>query len=197
MRVFLYRIIFVILRCVMFLVHPVLKVKGRERIPEGACVICPNHSALSDPVWLVLALHLKQMINIMAKIQLSHVPVIGPFLGYMGIIYVDRDRADVGAIKSSLTVLKADRPLVIFPEGTRVKPGKEVHAHTGAALLASRTDAPLIPVYITKNKKFLHPIHVVFGEPFRVEKAGIKATGSELQSATDELMQKIYELEEP
>ena len=197
MRTFLYRILFVMLRCVMFLVHPVLKVKGRGQIPEGACVICPNHSTLSDPVWLVLALRMKRMISIMAKIQLSRVPVIGPFLGYMGIIYVDRDRADVGAIKSSLTVLKEDRPLVIFPEGTRVKPGREVQAHTGAALLASRTDSPLVPVYITKNKKFLHPIHVVFGEPFQVEKAGAKATGQELQSATDELMRKIYSLEEP
>ena len=65
------------------------------------------------------------------------------------------------------------------------------------ALLASRTDAPLVPVYITRNKRFLGPIDVNFGEPFDVLRAGAKATGGELQAATEQLMTRIYALEEP
>lgn len=197
MKQFLYHICYALLRAAMFFVHPVLRVRGREYLPEGAAVICPNHSALSDPIWLIFAMRPKSMPHIMAKKELSTVPFIGGLLRWLGVIFINRAAADVGAIKASLAVLKQNQPLVIFPEGTRVKPGKEVEPHTGSALLASRTDAPLVPVYITRNKRFLGPIDVNFGEPFDVLRAGAKATGGELQAATEQLMTRIYALEEP
>ena len=193
---FLFRILYAIVRAVMFFAHPVLRVRGRQYLPEGAAVICPNHSALSDPLWLIFAMKPRQMPRIMAKKELAKVPVIGPLLRWLGVIFVNRAAADVGAIKASLSVLKENQPLIIFPEGTRVKPGKDAPAHTGSALLASRTDAPLVPVYITRNKRFLGPIDVRFGEPFDVLRSGAKATSGELQAATNQLMSRIYALEE-
>ena len=191
-----YRVLYVLLRIALFFVHPILRVTGREQLPAGRCVICPNHSALTDPIWLLFALHEPTMTAVMAKKQLSKVPLIGPLLGWLGVIYVDRGAADVNAIKASLRVLRDDKRLIIFPEGTRVKPGKEVTPHTGAAMLAARSDAPLVPVYVTRQKRFLSPIDVHFGAPFQVKMLGAKATSPELQSATDELMEKIYALEE-
>ena len=179
-----YRVLYVLLRIALFFVHPILRVTGREQLPAGRCVICPNHSALTDPI----------MTAVMAKKQLSKVPLIGPLLGWLGVIYVDRGAADVNAIKASLRVLRDDKRLIIFPEGTRVKPGKEVTPHTGAAMLAARSDAPLVPVYVTRQKRFLSPIDVHFGAPFQVKMLGAKATSPELQSATDELMEKINSL---
>ena len=55
----IYRILYCIVRFVLFFWHPVFRVSGRENIPQdGNVLICANHSGLADPVWLVFALRL-------------------------------------------------------------------------------------------------------------------------------------------
>lgn len=190
-----YRIARVFVRIAMFFAHPVFKVSGRENIPEGAAVVCCNHSNLSDPIWVIFGLWPPTMPAAMAKKEVMQVPLLGALLRYLGVIGVDRGSADINAIKQALKALRDGNKLLVFPEGTRVRPGKVVEAKTGAALLASRAEVPLLPVYLTRNKKFFAPLKMVIGEPFYVEKAGSRITQPELQEATDRLMGEIYAME--
>lgn len=168
--------------------------RGRKNIPEGAAVLCANHTGLADPVWVVLAARQKHMFWIMAKKQVMDKPVIGRLLSWFGAFGVDRDGADVAAIKKSLTVLREGERLLIFPEGTRVKKGMQVAPKPGAVMLANRAGVPLVPIYITPNRKPFQPIRVIIGEPWQPVFAGKKAAAAELETATAELMQKIEQL---
>lgn len=190
----LFRIIRYPILWVMSLFH-FPKFIGRENVPEGACVICANHSGLADPVWAVLAMKQRVIPWIMAKKEVMGKPVLGKFLGAFGAFGVDRDNPDIAAVKKSLKVLKAGEQLLIFPEGTRVKNGKNVEAKSGAVMLANRSDVPILPVYITRNRKPFQKIKVVFGEAYRPAFETAKPSAEALQAATGELMQKIYAME--
>ena len=192
---FVYKFLLCLVRVFLFFVHPVFRVRGKENIPEGRAVICCNHSGLADPLWLLFGLWLPQMPVIMAKKEAMDVPVLGAFLRSVKVIGVDRGNSDVNAIKAALKALRANEKMILFPEGTRMKHGKTVQPKTGAAMLASRTDTPLLPVYLTRKRSLFSPMTMVIGKPFYVQTEGAKATAPELHAATDRLMNEIYAME--
>ena len=182
------------------LFHPI-RVIGRENIPEGGAVICPNHSALCDPVMACFAFTHRYQLHPMAKAEVRKVPVLGKLLEWGGVIFVDRGSADVHAIKSALRILKEGQKLLLFPEGTRIrngvdKYGKPAVAHTGAAMLASRTGVPLIPMYIPEEKPWFRPTTVVIGKPFMPVYEGRKPTANELEAITGQIMGGVAALKE-
>jgi 1-acyl-sn-glycerol-3-phosphate acyltransferase len=114
-----------------------------------------------------------------------------------GVIGVDRGNADINAIKRSLRVLKDGYPMMIFPEGTRVKEiGARGEPHTGPVMLAMKTGVPLLPMYIPQGKKPFRKTTIVIGEPYTIAPAGKRPTNAELESAAAELLEKIYALAE-
>jgi 1-acyl-sn-glycerol-3-phosphate acyltransferase len=174
-----------------------MKTLHRERIPDGAFIACPNHSSLLDPPMAAFALTKKHPVRIMAKKSLLEIPVIGWFMENGGVIGVDRGNADINAIKRSLRVLKDGYPMMISPEGTRVKEiGARGEAHTGPVMLAMKTGVPLLPMYIPQGKKPFRKTTIVIGEPYTIAPAGKRATNAELESAAAELLDKIYALAE-
>ena len=177
------------------LIHP-LRVIGRENIPEGPVVICPNHTTIGDPFYVVYAFGRHYPVRAMAKIQIMRVPVIGWFLSKAGVFGVDRGHADMKAVKTALKFLKDGNKLLLFPEGTRVREGEDVAAKTGAAMFATRTGAPLMPIYIQKKKRLFARNVVVIGQPYQPQYAGRKPTPDELDAITAQLMDKIHALGE-
>jgi len=187
-----------IVRFILFFYHPVFRVKGRENVPkEGRIVICGNHCGMLDPVWIIFALKLGRMPAVMSKKELMKVPVLGAFLRYLRVIPVDRDGADINALKTGMKRLKEEHALLLFPEGTRVKDGREVEAKGGAVLMASRTDSAILPVYISTKRYPFSPIRCVIGEAYMPEFAGPKPTEAEIRQATKDMMEKIYTMGEP
>lgn len=177
------------------LVHPV-KAIGRENIPEGAALICPNHTRASDPFFVLFAFKRKHIMRAMAKAEIMRVPVIGWLLGKAGVFGVERGSADINAVKTALRVLKDGYKLLMFPEGTRVGEGESVEAKTGAAMFAVRTGSPIIPVYIPAKKRWFRPTTVVIGQPYYPQVAGRKGTSEEYRAISDELMERIRALGE-
>lgn len=177
------------------LIRP-LRVIGRENIPEGPVVICPNHTTIGDPFYVVYAFGRHYPVRAMAKIQIMRVPVIGWFLSKAGVFGVDRGHADMKAVKTALKFLKDGNKLLLFPEGTRVREGEDVAAKTGAAMFATRTGAPLMPIYIQKKKRLFARNVVVIGQPYQPQYAGRKPTPDELDAITAQLMDKIHALGE-
>ena len=176
--------------------HPVVHYIGRENIPEGKVVVACNHSSLSDPVWLHLALKCKKVPMTMAKKELMDKPFIGWLCTKLGGFPVDRNKADFQAIKTALQCLRDNNKLIIFPEGTRIRKGKISQPHNGTIMLACRGKAQILPVYLTQKKGLFRPINVIIGKPYTPQIAGAKPTAEELDTLTAELMENIYHMGE-
>lgn len=171
--------------------------KGNERIPaEGGVVLCANHTSFLDPVLVLLSATKKRQIHVVAKAELFRIPVFGRILKGIEIIPVKRGLSDVTSFKECLRVLRKGRPLLIFPEGTRVKEGETVEPHSGAVVMAARAGVPVMPVFIGRKKRLFRKTDVVFGAPYQLEFEGRKPTHEESQRITEELMTRIFALEE-
>ena len=186
-----YPILFWIFWVVMALYHwPTYR--GRKNLPEGPCVLCGNHSGFADPIWVFLAMRTRVPPWTMAKKSVMEKPLLGRWLAAFRAFPVDRDSVDIGAIKKSLSVLKQGEKLLIFPEGTRIKKGKKSEPKSGAVMLAQRAGVPIVPVYITPNRKPFQPIKIIIGEPYEPAFASRRPTPEELEQRTAEMMEKIY-----
>ena len=190
-----FRLLYTVVHPFFTFFHPV-KTIGRENVPDGAVVICPNHTTASDPLYIVFAFGKHCPMWAMAKQQVMKWPVVGWILGKAGVFGVERGAADMKAAKTALRCLKENRKLLIFPEGTRVQEGESVDAKAGAALFATRSGAPLLPVYIEPRKKLFKPTTVVIGKPYHPQFAGRKASAEELQAIAGELMERVRALGE-
>ncbi len=169
------------------------KIVGRENVPDGAAVVCANHTHFSDPFYMAFAVPSKYHLCVMAKQELFKIKPLGALLRAVGAFPVNREAADMNAIKTSLQVLKSGKKLGIFPEGTRTHADGEVSPKSGAVRLAQKTGAPLIPMYIPREKKIFRRITVVVGEPVRVDPTR-KFSREELESISEDLMDKISKL---
>ena len=170
-----------------------LRVRGAENIPQGAAVVCGNHTARVDAVVVFLALFLHgNRPAIIAKAELFKNPIARWFFTYMGAFPVQRGKADLNAIKKSLTVLKQGKKLIIFPEGTRVKEGN-VEAKSGAAMMALRTHSPVPPVYITPGRKAFRGCTVTFGKPFLLPQPA-KADAEAYKEGAEHIMDCVEQL---
>ena len=92
--------------------------------------------------------------------------------------------------------LKEGDKLLLFPEGTRVRGDEDVEAKVGAALFATRTGVPLLPVYIQRKKRRFRRNTVVIGEPYYPEYEGRKPSEEELQTMARDLMGRVKALGE-
>ncbi|HIR51033.1 MAG TPA: 1-acyl-sn-glycerol-3-phosphate acyltransferase [Candidatus Avoscillospira avicola] len=193
----IYCFLFVACRIGLFFYHPVFRVVGREHIPkDGRLLICANHSGLADPIWIIMALRMGHMPRVMAKKEAFDVPILGWFLRSIGVFGIDRDGMDISGIKTGIRCLRDEQQLLLFPEGTRVKPGRQVKAKRGAVLLAQKTDTPILPVYLTVKRRPFSKLTCVIGEPYRPTFANKRPSEEELEQATDDLMGTIYRLGE-
>ena len=190
---------FHLLYCVVWpyfrLIHPVRAV-GRENIPEGPAVICPNHTTAGDPFYVVFAFGFRWPMRAMAKMEIMRMPFIGWILSKAGVFGVNRDNTDLKAVKTAMKFLKEGDKLLMFPEGTRVHEGEDIQAKAGAALFATRAGAPLLPVYIQSKKKLFRRNTVVIGEPYYPKYEGRKPSAEELQVMAQELMDRVQALGE-
>lgn len=189
-----YRVLYIVLWPVFHLLYPI-KVTGRENIPDGAAIVCPNHTHALDPFFVVYAFRRRHILRAMAKAELMRVPVIGWLLRHAGVFGVDRGAADIAAVKTALRYLKEGRKLLMFPEGTRVSEGESVEAKTGAAMFSTRAGVPILPVYIEPHKRLFHFNRVVIGQPFLPKTEGRKGTAEEYRTIADDLMARIRGLE--
>jgi 1-acyl-sn-glycerol-3-phosphate acyltransferase len=163
---------------------------GRENIPEGAAIICANHSSYSDPFFAAFAFGKKRMLHFMGKAELFKNPIVKWVLEHCGAFAVNRGENDLGAIKTAMKYLKSGEKVFIFPEGTRVSEDDAVSAKTGAVRLAGKLGVPIVPLYIPRKKIRFKRDSVIIGKPFYVE----KVTKENATQLSDQLMDQINHL---
>lgn len=120
-------------------------VRGLETLPGGPVLIAAQHqSAFDTMIWLTL---LKKPSYVL-KEELTRLPLFGGLFAASGHIPLDRSggarslRNLIGAVQLAT---KEGRQIIIFPEGTRVRPGERVPLQVGIAALARATGLPVVP----------------------------------------------------
>jgi 1-acyl-sn-glycerol-3-phosphate acyltransferase len=134
-----------------------VRVVGADALPrEGPLILVANHLSNLDPVlvaaWLQPALG--RPIHFMAKEQLFRWP-LAPLLRAYGTVLVRAGGRDVEAYRAGIAVLERGGVLGIFPEGTRSRTGTMRDALPGAAMLALRAGAPILPIGIDGTDELL------------------------------------------
>jgi 1-acyl-sn-glycerol-3-phosphate acyltransferase len=174
------------------------RVHGLENVPEGGFVLAPNHVSNLDPWPLGMPLWPHRQLNWMAKVEL-YKPVIGTLISWGGAFPVRRGERDESAIDTAVERVKAGEVVVIFPEGTRQTKGlikrHESRPRTGAARVALRAGAPLVPAAIGGTDRILRlgPLSVSYGPP--VDLSGLEGDEREAsKEATARLMADIDKL---
>lgn len=147
-----------------------VRITGKENIPEGAMVVCANHTSMLDPFFAVMLFEKNDLPVFMGKIELFLVPVIGALLRKIEAIPVDRGSTSMSTLRDAINHLKNGRKIVIFPEGTRVSGEADVAgAKTGAAMIACRAGATMLPVFISGKKRLFGRVDVIVGTPVRTD----------------------------
>ena len=186
-----YHFIYNLLWIIAVLLYPTRCI-GREKVPEGGCLICANHSHALDPLFLAVGITKKHYLHFMCKKELMSVPIVGWWIRRVGSFAVDRSGGDINAIRTAMRLLKNGEKVMIFPEGTRTDTDDAVSAKTGAIRLAARLHVPIVPVYIPREKKLFRKVVVRVGEPYYVD----CSTGDHeaFTAEADALMERISAL---
>ena len=180
------------------------QVRGREHVPRaGAGIVVSNHIAAVDPALLVAVL--PRPIALMSKAENAH-GILKLFIPLLGSFTVRRGTADRRALRVAEQVLGQGRLLCMFPEGTRSVSGALGSAHGGAALLAIKSAAPIIPVAITGTPRiFLRHcpwvgfprVTVTVGAPFDACLLDRTTQRGDRERVTGEIMARIAALLPP
>ena len=151
-----------------------IRVRGRQNLPPGQCVVVANHASYLDGVVMTAAL--PPRFGFVIKREMNEVPVAGLLLRRIGSEFVERFNRHKGATDARrvLRTAASGHSLVFFPEGTfkpEVGLGK---FHTGAFAIAARAACPVVPAVILGTRRNMPAtrilprpgaIYVHFGQP--------------------------------
>jgi 1-acyl-sn-glycerol-3-phosphate acyltransferase len=118
---------------------------GTEHVPmQDKLIVVANHASDFDPP--MLSSSVRRPVSYMAKEELFKVPVLAQAIRLYGAYPVKRGSADRSAIREAIKQLEAGWAVGIFLEGTRTDDGRIPNPKVGAALIAAKTQTPLLPV---------------------------------------------------
>jgi 1-acyl-sn-glycerol-3-phosphate acyltransferase len=171
-------------------------IHGAEKVPEGGgLIVAANHRRYVDPVLVCMAV--PRRIQWMAKKELFAFP-FERFFYFIGAFPVDRQGGGRAALKTALDLLAAGWALGIFPEGTRRKDyDPEDAPKSGAAMLAARAGAPVLPVFVDRvpgpfERLRGARLHVYIGDPITLDNATRERR--DRREAAGRILRAIYEL---
>ena len=143
---------------------------GKKNLPKGKAVLCVNHTSSQDAP--LLAANLFERKYFLAKQELFSNKFKAAVMKFCGGIPINREKPTLEQIKNTLGLLKKNKKLVIFPEGTRVKgkveQGELGETKNGAAMFAIKSKAPVIPVWYSRKPRLFRLTKVYIGEPFEL-----------------------------
>jgi 1-acyl-sn-glycerol-3-phosphate acyltransferase len=174
------------------------RVRGLDNLPDGPCLIASKHQSAWDTLIFNLILADPSFV---VKRELLHLPFFGWYLRRYGVVGVDRAggaQALKRMVQESRAIARTGRKIVIFPEGTRVKPGETRPYHPGVAALYRDLGLPVVPVALTSGdhwgrrafRKVPGTIELEFCPPIPAglsRKAFMNRLSTDLETATERL----------
>jgi 1-acyl-sn-glycerol-3-phosphate acyltransferase len=123
-------------------------ITGMENFPkQGPALVVINHLGDADSV--LLGASLPFLIEAIGKIELNDHWFVGPLFRSYGIIWVHRGQPDRKALRAALNGLSEGRIVLIAPEGRESVIGGLEEGNEGAAFLAMKSGAPIVPIAMT------------------------------------------------
>lgn len=145
-------------------------VSGMENFPKhGPALVVINH--LGDADVVLLAASIPTTIDGMGKIELNAHWLVGPLFRAYGVIWVHRGKADRKAVRAVLEGLSQGRFLSLAPEGRQSLVGGLEEGTEGAAFLAMKSGAPIVPIAMTGTEN-----DNVYGHMRRLKRAPVTLT---------------------
>jgi glycerol-3-phosphate dehydrogenase (NAD(P)+) len=146
---------------------------GREHIPaSGPAIIAANHRSFLDP--FAIGTMTRRPIYYVAKKEIFQHRLLAWFLNALGAFPVDRGASDAEMLRTARAILARGDIVLIFPEGTRTRPGPLGRPKRGVGRLALESGAPVIPVAIHGTEAVRrgwrirpHKVRVRAGRPLR------------------------------
>jgi glycerol-3-phosphate dehydrogenase (NAD(P)+) len=152
---------------------------GREHIPAGPAIFCSNHRSFLDP--FVIGTITRRPMYYVAKSELFRNPAVAWLLGALGAFPVHRGAGDRDMLETAKAILARGDSVLIFAEGTRVRPGALGRPKRGVGRLALESGAPVVPVAVIGTEAVRrgwifrpHKVRIRIGRPLtfpRAEKA--------------------------
>jgi 1-acyl-sn-glycerol-3-phosphate acyltransferase len=175
-----------------------MDIQGTENVPkEGPFILSPNHRSNVDGPLTVILTH--RRMRYLAKSEMFKVQWFGNLCKSMGAIPVNRGAPDRASLAACMNAMKEGYGLVLFPEGTRQTGDKIGEIHEGAAYLALRSNAPIVPVAFgfssgahKKGKRYLSPVKLtcIVGDPLVFDRGDSKRV---TRAAIDECSQRLHD----
>lgn len=172
-----------------------IKVFGKENIPKDTGVIfCSNHSSNFDPV--IVCININRKVHYLAKKELFNTKFKNYWMRKLATIPIDREKTDVVALKNSIKILKENKCLGIFAQGTRnLGSNEDVSAKNGVAFFALKSGVPVVPIGIKSTYENKGLVKVNIGKPIYFDKYKNEKIKSELlNKVTDEIMLEVKNL---
>ena len=190
-----YNVVWLLCRGAFGLVYP-CRVTGRENIPqEGGFLLCLNHCSALDPLYISAQIPRKRNMHFLAKKELFSNKLLAAVIRGIGGIPIDRGNADLGAVRSSLQLLKEGNGLGIFPQGTRSKDNTPTPMLSGASMIALRAGVPVIPAYIDGPYRPFRRMELRIGAPLELSDFGRRCDKDTLEAATERIAASIWSMQ--
>ena len=179
------------------LVHTVQRPKLLRPKPalDGPAIFVCRHVGLMDPV-VLMVLYIRKLIHpLVAKDYYEKNGFTKKFYNIAQCYPIDRYSTSTSWLQASLAALEKGESIIIYPEGRRNKAGEDLLPfHNGAALLAARSGAQVIPVY-NHRWKFPHRYRLAIGQPFHLDPAPPEGPSSAwLTDQTKKIRDAVAEL---
>jgi len=184
---------------ILFKIISRLEVAGQENIPvQGAAILASNHIHLLDAPLIFGTVRRKDLVGLVGHTHRNTWWLRWLVEATNG-IWINRDSADLHALRAARQHLARGGLLGIAPEGTRSRSGMLIEAKTGVAYLADKAAVPIIPIAIWGTETIpahlrrLRRAHIFihYGEPFVLPAAGRDDRDEALERNTTELMLRI------
>ena len=178
------------------------RVHGVQHIPKrGGFLFAANHASYLDIP--LLGCGIPRRVSFLGRANLFPHPFINWLFRKMAWIPLKTNRLDRAALNETVSRVKAGKPVVIFPEGTRTPDGSLQPGKPGIGVILAAVQCPVVPVYIAgtyevlpigSTRVRLKPVQVYFGEPMNFPKSTEQEAKEYYHTVSSAVMTRIAEL---